>query len=270
MEKAGRAVVGHGAGNDASKSPASPVPAVWAAFARASAWKSWMLVVQSLLLLLLIFVNLKVAKTNPDVVVVRESDGQSTYVPQAEAGPALVGFLEEQKSRPSDVSVLCFSRLFLQRMFQINSSTVDEAFEEACTMMDERVAAATRDEYRRDKVLETYRLARMKSRITVDDLVLLEKTPSLLHLKAEVTRKKSALLDDTANVSTDRLAVELVERIVPRSKRRPYALEIAELSVKRIPMGTGASPDAVAQAPQPDKAPQTDTTAQSKEGPHAP
>jgi hypothetical protein len=228
---------------------APAVPAVWTAFANASRWKSWALLGQFVLNVLLIFVALRVAKTDPDVVVVAE-DGKSTYVPRAVAGSALVRFLESEKQKPSDVTVLHFTAEFLDAFFAVNSSTLDAAFPKALGMMDARLKGAVAREYADGKVLETYRLAQVRSQLAIGELLVLQKTDSLIHLSAKLERKRSSLVDGS-RPSTDALEVELVERVVPRTAERPDGLEIAELSVRRLSApsakGTDSTPSAAVQ-----------------------
>lgn len=213
-------------------------PAMWAAFANASRWKSWALLAQFGLNLLLLLVAMRLAKTDPDVVVVAE-DGKSTYVPRAVAGAALVRFLESEKQQPSDLTVLHFTKAFFDAFFAVNSSTLDSAVPHALSMMDARLKAAVEKEYADAKVLETYRLAQIRSRITVDELALVQKTDSLVHLRARLNQVRSSLVDGSKG-STDELEVELVERIVPRTMERPDGLEIAEMQVRKAP-GAGSA-----------------------------
>ncbi len=56
-------------------------PAIWAAFSRQSAWKSWVIAAQLVVIVLLVFVALALAKKRePDVVVV-QPDGKSQGTP---------------------------------------------------------------------------------------------------------------------------------------------------------------------------------------------
>jgi len=212
------------------------VPAVWAAFANASRWKSWALLAQFGLNAFLLAVALSLARRDPDVVVVAE-DGKSTYVPRAVAGAALVRFLEEQKQVPSDVTVVRFTRDFCEAFFAVNSATLDASFGKALGMMDARLREAIRKEYVDGKVLEAMRAAKTSSRLTVDELTVLQKTDALIALKARVTRRRWSMVegrwDEDRPSVVDTLGVELVERVVPRTMERPDGLELAELSVSK-------------------------------------
>jgi len=76
----------------------------------------------------------RVARKDPDVVVVAP-DGKSSYVPRSVANDALMRFLAEQKQQPSDVTVVHFTREFLQLALAINSSTIDGAWRDALALM---------------------------------------------------------------------------------------------------------------------------------------
>ncbi|MHB8876860.1 MAG: hypothetical protein ACYC8T_24450 [Myxococcaceae bacterium] len=202
--------------------PGSP-PAVWAAFARQGAWKSWALAALLGLNALLVLVTLRIAKTEPDVVVV-DGEGRSTYVQRRVAGDALVRYLAEARQQPSDLTVRHFSAEFLKRALAINSSTVEEAWPEALAMMAPALRARMQQETAQQKLLETYRLAQVRTSLTVEGFELLQRTEALLAVRAQVRREKSRLLDG-AEASADQLVVELVLAVVPRTPERADGLE---------------------------------------------
>src|SRR3954471_3033447 len=84
--------------------PGSP-PAIWTAFARQAAWREWVIVALLALNALTIVAAVRVARKDPEVVVVAP-DGKSSYVPRSVASEALLRFLAEQKQQPSDVTVV--------------------------------------------------------------------------------------------------------------------------------------------------------------------
>ncbi len=183
--------------------PGSP-PAIWTAFARQAAWREWVIAALVALNALTIVAAVRVARKDPDVVLVAP-DGKSSYVPRSVANDALLRFLAEQKQQPSDV------------------------------------AAAGQ------KLLETYKLARVRTMLSVDSIELVDHTSSLLHVRAVVTRKKGSLLAENAPTDEDRLSVELVERVVPRTSARPDGLEVVEMRIKPIAAASGAAPSSEAQ-----------------------
>src|SRR5208282_5482203 len=109
-------------------------PAIWAAMARQAQWKSWALVLAFALCALEGLVVLKLARKEPDIVLIAP-DGRSTYVSRSVAGDALVRFLDEQRQQPSDVTIVHFTRDFLRHFFATDSLGYDASFREALGML---------------------------------------------------------------------------------------------------------------------------------------
>src|SRR5436305_5568706 len=105
--------------------PGSP-PAIWTAFARQAAWREWVIAALLALNALTIIAAVRVARKDPDVVLVAP-DGKSSYVPRSVANDALLRFLSEQKQQPPDAPVVHFAREALHLALAINSSTTDGA-----------------------------------------------------------------------------------------------------------------------------------------------
>jgi len=228
MSEPARLISPQGASNGTRAASLSP-PAVWTAFAHQAQWKNWVLLGQLVVIVLLVLVCLSIAKTDPDVVVV-DGDGKSTYVRKGVAGPALVRFLEQQKGQPSDLTVLSYTARLLKVCFAPNSSMLEEQHAECLGMMDAKLRAATEEEYKREKVNETYKLLKARTELTVDALDVVEQADLLIHLRAKVSRTRSSLLD-ASKPSSDSLTIDIVERVVPRRLDRPDGLEAAELIV---------------------------------------
>ena len=95
--------------------------AIWTAFAAQGRWKNYVLAGQLLLQGLLIVVMLKVARTEPSVVVVDES-GEGHFVERGVATQALLAFLADQKGAPSALTLESFSKRFLRVASAPNSS----------------------------------------------------------------------------------------------------------------------------------------------------
>jgi len=210
--------------------PGAPA-AIWTAFARQAAWKDWVIVALLCLNALTIVAGVRVAKREPDIVVVA-GNGKSTYLPREIASDALVRFLAEQQQLPSDTTVVHFTREFLQLALALNSSTVDGAWADALALMSpllrERVAADAASK----KLLDAYRAAKVRTRLVIESIDLVERTSTLLHVRATVTRRMGSLLVASEAATTDdRLTVELVQRIVPRTSNRPDGLEVAEMRI---------------------------------------
>jgi hypothetical protein len=188
-----------------------------------------MLVAQLFVIGLLVLANLRLARTDPDVVVVAP-DGKSTYVERSVAGDALIRFLAEQKHQPSDVTVVHFTQTFLQASLAVNSSTIDEMWPRALSMMGASLRARLERESAAQKLLETYRLAQVRTELAFEEIALVERTQALMHVRVQLSRRKSRLLDG-APTFTDGVRTELVLRTVPRSPDRPDGLEVAEWRV---------------------------------------
>jgi hypothetical protein len=222
----------------ASSSPGSP-PAIWSAFARQAAWKDWVIVLLIGLEALTVLAAVRVARKDPDIVVVA-ADGKSTYMTRAVAGDALVRFLAEQRQQPSDVTVVHFTGDFLQLLLAINSATVEGAWRDALALMGPELRQRYQDEATRRKLLDTYKLAKMQTTLTTDAIDLVDRNSSMLHVKAALTRKSGSLLISDAATSQDRLSVELVERLVPRTLQHPDGLEVVEIRITPLAAATAA------------------------------
>ena len=188
----------------------------------------------------------RVARRDPDIVLVAP-DGKSSFVPRSVANDALLRFLAEQKQQPSDVTVVHFTREFLKLALAINSSTIDGAWRDALALMGSELRERFSTAAAGQKLLETYRLARVRTMLSVDSVELVDHTSSLLHVRAVVTRKKGSLLAENAPTDEDRLSIELVERVVPRTSARPDGLEIIEMRITPIATAGGAAPAAETQ-----------------------
>lgn len=225
--------------------PGSP-PAVWAAFARQAAWREWVIAALIALNALTVVAAVRVARKDPDVVLVAP-DGKSSYVPRSVANDALLTFLAEQKQQPSDVTVVHFTRHFVQLALAINSSTVETAWHDALTLMAPQLRERFSTAAARAKLFEAYKIARVRTELGVESIELLDRTSALLHVRAVVIRRTGSLLADGGPTENDRLLVELVERVVPRTASRPDGLEIAELRIS--PVGAAPSPIGVRHDP---------------------
>ncbi len=202
-------------------------PAVWTAFARQGAWKSWVIAAQFVVIVLLALVALTLAKREPDVVVV-QPDGKSQFVERAVAGPELARFLADQKHQPSDLTMIRFTKDFLRLATGVNSTTIEETWPEALSLTAGPLRDRLAQQAAQEKLLEAYKLARIRTELTVEDLVLVERTSSLLHVRATVSRKKFSLADPSRAPEHDRLVHDIVERVIPRSSTHPDGLEILD------------------------------------------
>jgi hypothetical protein len=209
-----------------SRKTSSP-PAIWAHFARQAAWKDWVIAALLILNALTVIAGSHVAAKAPDIVTIAP-DGRSTFVHREVASAALLDFIAEQRQQPSDATVVHFTKDFLRLALSANSSTIDATWSEALSMMGEQLRKRLKQESETKGLLESYKVVRVKSSMDFDDIVLVERTRDLLQVKATVTRIKSSLLDESRAGVSDRLVVDLVERIVPRTAVRPDGLEVVD------------------------------------------
>jgi hypothetical protein len=199
---------------------------------RQSAWKNWVLLLQLALIGLLVVANVQLARKEPDVVLVTP-EGRSTYLTRSVAGESLTQFLAEQRHQPTDTGILHFTREFLQLALAVNSSTIDEAWPQALSMMAADLRGRLTREAQAQRILETYHAAQVRTHLEVEDVLLVERTDSLLHVRATLARSKSNLMDGKAT-SRDRLTTDVVLHVVPRSPTRPDGLEVLEWRVEAL------------------------------------
>lgn len=215
-------------------------PAIWAHFAQQAAWKDWVIAALLILNATTIIAGARLAKREPDVVIVAE-DGKSTYVTRSVASRALLDFVAEQRQQPSDATVVHFARDFIRLALSANSSTIDATWADALSMMGEKLQVRLKQESDAQRLIETYRHLRVRSTVSIEDIVLVEKTKDLLQVKATVKRAKSSLLEESRAGVEERLVLELVERIVPRTAARPDGLEVVDWHfAPQVPSTTSA------------------------------
>lgn len=202
-------------------------PAIWTAFAAQGRWKNFVMVGQLLLLALLTQVTLKLARTEPSVVVVDER-GEGHFVERGVASEALLAFLAEQRGAPSDLTLTAFTRRFLNAALAPNSTTLEEQWSESLSMMAAPLAAKMDAEARAQKLFETYRLAQVKTRLEVLSLDVLERHGDKVHLRARVLRTRESLHSPAAALSVDAQQVDLVLATVPRTRSRPDGVMVVE------------------------------------------
>jgi 4-amino-4-deoxy-L-arabinose transferase-like glycosyltransferase len=217
-------------------------PAVWTAFALQGRWKNWVLAGQLLLNLALVLAVLEVAQTPPDVVVVSE-DGEGTFVERGVAGGALQDFLRVQRGRASDLTLLAFTQRFVRLTAAVNSSTVEEAWDEALGMMVAPLATRVKAEAEAQRMLETYRLAQVRTLLDFLSVELVERRGDKAHVRTRARRLKEKLMGGGA--SQDVLQVDLVLLEVPRTRAHPDGLEVLDWrSAPDATTDAGASPAA--------------------------
>jgi len=214
--------------------------AVWDAFARQAAWKNWALVLLFGLLVLSLLANVRLAARPPEFVVVENPGGKATLVRRGVATDALLKFLAD-KTKPPEIVVVRFTRDFVQLAFGINSSTIDANWPQALSMMTDPMRERVAKQTEATKLLETYRAAQVRSDLAIEDILLVEETPTLLHIKITLSRRKGPLLG-AGPLTADHLAIDLVEAIVPVSSEHPDGLAVAEWQIQELPAESPTAP----------------------------
>jgi hypothetical protein len=147
---------------------------------------------QLVLLALMTQVCFRLARTEPDVVVV-DGSGDGHYLERSVASAALLNWLAEQRGAPSDISVEAFAQRFLRATAAPNSTMLDTQWAEALGMMAAPLAQRVDAEARAQKLLETYRLAQVRTQLDVQALDIVERHDSQLHVRARLSRRRESL-----------------------------------------------------------------------------
>jgi hypothetical protein len=163
------------------------------------------------------------------------------------ATDALLKFLAD-KTKPPEIAVVRFTRDFVQLAFGINSSTIDANWPQALSMMTEPMRERVSKQTESAKLLDTYRAAQVRSDLILEDILLVEQTPTLLHVKTTLSRRKGPLLGG-GPFTVDRLAVDLVEAVVPVSPEHPDGLAVAEWQIEELPAEAPANAQEARNAP---------------------
>lgn len=228
---------------------ASAPPAVLAAYLRAGRWKTWALMAQFAVNLFLILCVYASIKKEPDVVLV-SPDGSSSYINRSLAGDALVRFLAEQRQLPSETTIVHFSKTFLDLMLAVNSSTIEATWPQGLALMSPELRERVGKQAAAEKLVEGYQLAQTKTSLAYPQVTLLEHTDSLVHLRVILDRSRSSLLGSDRNgLKLDRVAVDLVEQIVPRTPTHPDGLVVADWRVEVLPENSKMPNDAAQPEP---------------------
>jgi len=215
-------------GSEISSAP----PAIWRAFAMQGAWKSWVIVA----LLGILTVNgvamARLANRPPEYVLV-DADGKATYVKSGVATDALLRFLND-KTRPPELTIVRFTRTFLELALAIDSLTVEANWPAALAMMGPELRERVSKEAAAAKMVEGYKLSQQKTSLTFKDVQLVTRTPSLLHVRATISRSRQSRADPSAPAVVDEVVVDLAEQIVTPRLDRPDGLEVVAWSLEKL------------------------------------
>lgn len=218
--------------------PGSP-PAVWAAFVAQNAWKSWAIVGLLAVVCLQCIALARLASRPPEFVVV-DANGRTTPVRRSVATDALLRFLAD-RTRPPEVVIVRFTRDFLHLALGLNSSTIEVNWPAALAMMAPELRERIARESAAKRLVETYRLAQRRTELSFDEIVVEDRLPVQLTVRATITRRSMPLVDGSGPTESDKVRVELVERLVPATLECPDGLEVVEWRLVPFALSEGPS-----------------------------
>jgi len=142
----------------------------------------------------------------------------------------------------------------LRLALAVNSSTIEASWPTALAMMAPELRGRVQAEAASSRLVETWRLAQRRTDLGFEEVVLEDRTPSLLAIRATLSRRTGPLVEGAGPSTTDRVQVDLVARIVTPTLDRPDGLEVAEWRLTPLPITDpsikpGASAKGVADAP---------------------
>jgi len=220
-----------------SRLPGTPMPgppAIWRAFEAQGAWKSWVIAALIGLVTLEAMAVNRLATRPPEYVLV-DSDGKATYVRRGVATDPLLQFLAD-RTKPPELAIVRFTRDFLELALAIQSSTVEANWPAALKLMSPELRERVERDATAAKLVESYRLSEQRTDLAFEEVTLVTRTPTLVHVHVTLrrTRRSLAAADAAAPPLTDRIAVDLAERIVRPYLDRPDGLEVVEWHLEKL------------------------------------
>jgi hypothetical protein len=228
--------------------PKAP-PAIWRAFAAQAAWKSWVIVGLLGIIGLQAIATIRLATQPPEYVLVDGSTGDATLVKHSLSTDALLRFIAE-KTKPPKLAIVRFTKDFLHLALAVNSSTIEANWPAALRLMSPALRAKLEGEATAQKLIETYKVAQRKTDLQVESLELVDRTDTLLAVRAVLKRRIAPLLDSMGgSVVQDRIQVDVVEEIVPPGVDHPDGLQVVEWRMAKLEPALGAAGEVGARAP---------------------
>jgi hypothetical protein len=143
------------------------------------------------------------------------------------ATDALLRFLSD-RTRPPQITIVRFTRDFLHLALGLNSSTIEANWPAALAMMSSGLRERLTKESAAKRLVETYRLAQRRTELSFDEIAVEDESATQVTVRATLTRKSLPLVEGGGPTETDRVQVELVERIVPATMECPDGLEVQD------------------------------------------
>ena len=236
--------------DESGRMPSAP-PAIWRAFAAQAAWKNWVIVGLLGIIGLQAIATIRLATRPPEYVVVDGATGDATLVKHSLSTDALLRFIAE-KTKPPKLAVVRFTKDFLHLALAVNSSTIEASWPAALKLMSPVLRARLDAESRAQKLLETYRVAQRKTDVQFESLELVDRTDTLLAVRAVLRRRIAPLVESMGgSVIQDRIQVDVVEEMVLPGVDHPDGLQVVEWRMAKLepgPGGAGAAAPAALEA----------------------
>ena len=116
-------------------------------------------------------------------------------------------------------------------------------------MMALPLAGQLADEAKSQKLIETYRLAQIRTAVVINDVQLVERKGDKAHVRLSVSRQRTRLFSSENVGPLERQSIDLILAEVPRTRRRPDGLEVLEWHTRLGVEGEGAGGSVTSQSP---------------------
>ncbi|RKG68550.1 hypothetical protein D7V88_40620 [Corallococcus terminator] len=192
------------------------------------------------LLIFCVLANVHLSKRPPDVVLV-DGSGGAEYVPRKLVGLDVLMAIQRAKGQPTDAEVGHVTREFLTHFAGVNSTSVETSWAAALSMMDPALASKLSREYSERKVLAALKASNSKTDLVFEDVKLIERTDTLLHVRARIRRTHSSLLTG-GNPVEDVVGATVFLAVEGRNMQFPSGLRVRDISVAPYKEPPGAAP----------------------------
>src|SRR5262249_19416474 len=141
------------------------------------------------------------------------------------------------------------SRDFLQHFLATNSTSYEGSFREALAMLTPALRAQVVREADSGKLLEQVRASASRAELEFEQLEIVERNEVALQLHGVLLRRTASLLDG-APLALERLHLELVLSIVPRTAAHPDGLLVGQFSSRAEKLDVHTPPPALEPTPR--------------------
>jgi hypothetical protein len=215
--------------------PKSP-PAIWEAFKRQAMWKDGALVALFVVIVLLVFANIRLASKPPEFVVVDGATGDAVLVKSSPSTNALLAFLKE-RTKPPPIAIGNFARGFLHLALAVNSSTIDSSWKSMIAMTSPGLRTKLEADATRTGAIDGYKKAQRRTDLDFESLEILDSTEHLIAVRAKMKRTVSPLVDRAPTAlptASDRVQADLVLALTTPTIDKPAGLEVTEYRLAEL------------------------------------